>query len=960
MRNEHSLSTHNQEQARLLKALRESELLRELSELLASSLDTPTILQVLARRTAEVCEVGRCSVWLLDEKQHQLIPSAYYFAATNVKKKVLESASRVWPHSTLPFDDPLFQRLQLGNGLLFVEDLRLEAGMQQIARDFSVRSILLVALLRENRPLGILTLDNLSAMSPISREQQQLARAIGQQAAVAIDNARLYQQARDERSRAERLIERAQSIYQVATAVNAGEPLPSIMEMATGHLLHGLNVKSVAIVLLEKQTLTLATHTHSPPPQVAPALISNVPHLQATLKKGAPLFLNAQQLEGSWWQQLLLENVLLVPLLAGSQPSVVQPGKKIGQRSVGFVLLNYGQDVVAPSPGQQAFAQDIAAQCALAVEKAQMLTAMHHASALAHEQAQTLSAVFNAMTEGIIVFNMEGQIILSNELSTQFVHATRNDKKRLVAYLQNNQAFTLAGEPIAKENFALVRALRGEYIHAERFLTIQPDGSEQAVEINVVPLFDSEERQIGIVSAFRDITEQMRVEKRIRRALEALLNAAQVVSGITTIQEILFRILSMTMETFSIERGVVLLYDQTQQDFTLLLESGFQTTDIQHWLSQQRRWLVPEDSRYLSLHTQLMENHSTMVSEEIFDEESQRYQQTLILAAPIMQNQRLLGVMLLDRSSSHPAVNEQDEEMYHREMPLPQPIRSFHAWDTAIIEGIMQLAGLAIEQARWQHEVEIARTNEATMRESNALKDEFLAFTAHEFRTPLTVILTHSQMMARLINKSPAVPNELKERLKESTSSIQEQTRQLTNIVNAFLEVTQLNRGQINLLTEVLNLEDVIREAIETASATSALHTLSYTVAPSSVPYLLMGDRARLLQIFGNLLQNAIKYSPQGGPICIELSQPQDGDGRNVIEVSIADKGVGVPADALPFLFDRFYRAPNIKSSQARGIGLGLYLVAEFLRMHDGCIRVESAGIEGEGTCFTLTLPLHE
>ncbi len=131
----------------------------------------------------------------------------------------------------------------------------------------------------------------------------------------------------------------------------------------------------------------------------------------------------------------------------------------------------------------------------------------------------------------------------------------------------------------------------------------------------------------------------------------------------------------------------------------------------------------------------------------------------------------------------------------------------------------------------------------------------------------------------------------------------------------------------------------------------------SYHITQSDTPYFVRGDSARLQQIFANLLQNAIKYSPLGGPITIFLSQRQEKDDKYV-EIRIQDRGIGIPPDAQPHLFERFYRAPNSIGSKARGVGLGLYVVAEFVRLHGGTIHVESSGVVGEGSCFIVTLPL--
>ncbi len=523
---------------------------------------------------------------------------------------------------------------------------------------------------------------------------------------------------------------------------------------------------------------------------------------------------------------------------------------------------------------------------------------------------------------------MEGKVIISNDIASRFIDLTRNAKKQLETYLQNNQAYTMYGQPITKEDFPLMRALHGEYTRGERFMIRHNNGEEHAVEVNIVPLLNDDAWQIGTVSAFRDITESMRVERRIRLALDTMLHAAQAISGITDVKEILEHMLAMALTALNSERGAVQLYDQGTQMFTPLLSIGIPLEEEAAWQAEQKRWLISDDKRYSGIHAQLMHGHVILISAETQLEQRDMYYRTMILSAPIMHNKRLLGIMMIDRSSSYRKKSDQ-EQMSVSTQPLTA--LEFSPWDMAVVEGIAQFAGLAIEQTRWQQEAEVARTNEATMRESNELKDEVLAITAHEFRTPLTVILAHSQMMIRLLRKAGDVTPELKGRLQESISFIEEQTRQLTNIVNTFLEVTRLNRGQVSLIQEEINLEAIVREVVAYHAATSTIHQISYQITPQAHPYLLEGDKARILQIFGNLLQNALKYSPLGGPITISLTQCINIVGKTVIEVRITDRGIGVPKDAQAYLFERFYRAPNIQGSQTRGVGLGLYVVAEIL-----------------------------
>ncbi len=959
MPGESSLYTSNQEHLQLLKALRESELLRELSELLASSLDPTHILQVLVRRTTEVCEVERCAVWLLDSARGIFLSSAYHLSASHINPQDVQKADKAWYSSSLPLDDPVIYRLLAQNGMLTSADLREEqsAPFQKLAKKFLARSVLLVALVREGRPVGMMSLDNPGRDRTFSEEQQQLARSIGQQAAVAIDNAQLYQQAQKERSRAERLTSRAQSIYAVATTVNSGKDLASVLETAVQHLVRGAEAEGAAIALLDADTLRFASAVGLNPPRMGIKL-HDLPNCHTATTNGSIVFVKSEQVDGiekDWYRQIGLEHTLIVPLMVGMQSHHKRRITDDTQHThcAGLLFVSYPPSQRQPSQGQYAFAQDIATQCVLAIEKKRILDEAHQAAALATERANTFDAVLNAMNEGILVVDMEGQIIVNNSTAAHFLGLPLQSTEPLVTFLQRQQHSTLDGRPLPTEDFPIVRALRGIAIRGERFITRRADGSERAVEVNIVPLFDDEAQKIGLVCAFRDVTEQVRVDRRIRTVLDALLHAAEIVSGVSDVKEILHRILAMTLQALNCERGVVQRYDHASESFTPLLSIGFSADEGAQWQKEQKRWLMPEDGDYAGFHAELLAGHATLVNEEQCPEHPNAFHDTMILAAPITHNNHLLGVMMLDRSP-HVRLENRSQEMGARR----EPKRGFNVWDIAVVAGIAQFAGLAIEQTRWQQEAKIARTNEATMRETNALKDEFLAITAHEFRTPLTIILAHNQMMARVLRRLPN--QDAFNKLYESMNSIETQAHLLTNIVGTFLEVTQLNRGQVTLNQEVFDLEEIVEESVISNGATSTLHNISYTIAPVERPYFVHGDRARLLQIFANLLQNAIKYSPPGSPITITLSQRSSLEEKTMIEVSIEDKGIGVPPEAQAHLFERFYRAPNIAGGQTRGVGLGLYVVAEILHLHGGEIHVESSGIVGEGSHFIFTLPLLE
>src|SRR5947199_1400794 len=295
--------TGEQERQRLLTALRESEILRELAELLASSLDLNSILQVLTQRTTEVCEVERCSVWLLDGTREVFRPAAYHLSSPKIHPKSVKAADHILHHESVVLDDPEIYHLLKEKGMVVLDDLLARPRAQAVAETFLVRSVLLVALKREGRIVGMLSLDDPGKVRTFSSEQQQLARAIGQQAALAIDNAQLYQQARTERKRAERLIERAQALNQVALTANSGEDLAVVLEIATHHLVRGLNAACGAIIVLENDMLHLVSHTQQEQASLLSETsdensirLSDLPSCSKAATTGIPLFITGKHI----------------------------------------------------------------------------------------------------------------------------------------------------------------------------------------------------------------------------------------------------------------------------------------------------------------------------------------------------------------------------------------------------------------------------------------------------------------------------------------------------------------------------------------------------------------------------------------------------------------------------------------------------------------------------------------
>lgn len=223
--------------------------------------------------------------------------------------------------------------------------------------------------------------------------------------------------------------------------------------------------------------------------------------------------------------------------------------------------------------------------------------------------------------------------------------------------------------------------------------------------------------------------------------------------------------------------------------------------------------------------------------------------------------------------------------------------------------------------------------------EVDQMKSEFVSTVSHELRTPLASVLGFTELM---LNR------ELKpERKTKYLQTIYNEAKRLTALINDFLDVQRMESGKQTYEKKYIDLLPALKKTIEHQEINAA-HTITFTVDMDEA--VIMGDRVKVEQVFTNLLNNSIKYSPDGGEIHVKVSST---DGR--IKVAVIDHGLGIPKDALPNLFQKFYRVDNSDRRRIGGTGLGLSIVEEIVKAHGGSIAVES--VYGEGSMFTIEFP---
>jgi signal transduction histidine kinase/CheY-like chemotaxis protein len=232
---------------------------------------------------------------------------------------------------------------------------------------------------------------------------------------------------------------------------------------------------------------------------------------------------------------------------------------------------------------------------------------------------------------------------------------------------------------------------------------------------------------------------------------------------------------------------------------------------------------------------------------------------------------------------------------------------------------------------------------EAALRNADRMKDQFLATLAHELRNPLAPLTTGLALLKR--NDSDP---QMRTRMREL---MERQLKQMVRLIDDLLEVSRITRGKFELRRHVITLTSVARQAVEACESTLASkhHTLVVHIPEQAL--WVNADAARLIQVVVNLLNNAGRYTPPNGRI--ELSVKDSGD---QVAIEVADNGIGIDPTQQQAVFDMFVQVDDSLERGAAGLGIGLTIARELVRLHGGTLSLASAGL-GQGTTFTVALP---
>ncbi|HVS32446.1 MAG TPA: ATP-binding protein [Thermoanaerobaculia bacterium] len=537
-------------------------------------------------------------------------------------------------------------------------------------------------------------------------------------------------------------------------------------------------------------------------------------------------------------------------------------------------------------------------------------------------------------TEAMIAGMVDGVMLVDGEGKTLFVNAAgenllgRSDigvpifKHAEVYRLRSEQ-----GRPLAEKELPAAQALgTGRAVQDVTVLVKREDG-DVAISMSATPLREGG-KTAGVVVTFRDITQRQRLEEAMQLQAERaqiLADAGAFFSSNIDPVWVTQAIAERTAEVLGDWAAVILKTgDGKEMRVASIYHRDMASLGLAWSYIYRQPLTVGEGiigqviaTGYPSLTTNLG-NTAHAIPKDMTSYHAPAMQLASLLVLPLGTRRETLGALVI-------AANDPDRAMTDENLPLA--------------EILAERAALAIENARLYTEQVDARRK---VEDLSRLKDEFLSIASHELRTPVTSIKGYTQLAKTLIRENDLGTSE------EYLDIALDQIDRMSRLILELLDVSRIETGRLEIRREPIRWMSFVRDVVNRHH--TAVSDRRFHMSVSDETKIVNGDRDRLEQVLGNLLENAVKYSPDGSEVFVSVEDKGDH-----ITTSVCDRGIGIPADELNQVFERFHRGRKVSSTNYGGLGLGLYITRQIIERHSGSIWVESK--EGFGTTFYFTLP---
>ena len=415
---------------------------------------------------------------------------------------------------------------------------------------------------------------------------------------------------------------------------------------------------------------------------------------------------------------------------------------------------------------------------------------------------------------------------------------------------------------------------------------------------------------LQVAIALKNSTLFEDARKRLNQ-IELVNEVAGRLNRTLELEELLNSAAEAIQKTFNYFDVTIFLSNSERDELTLVAHSGSYIDFLPHGYMQKLSqgivgWVVTRGEKVLANDVSLDPRYQAYIYHSTNSE----------LAVPIKVDGEVVGVLNVEDTKLH----------------------AFDDTDATVLETLCEQIGVAIKKARLYDELKRANMK---LTELDKMKSEFLGIVSHDFRSPLASIV----LAAKSLLRNEEVGRN--ERLSEYLSIIMDQANRLAQLAEDTLSITRMEAGRLTYYFKIVNVAHLIQDAIAMVRIPRRC-TLALEIDPE-VSYI-KGDPTKLRQVIQNLVSNAVKYSPNGGRVCIRVSEFASDE----LIVTVSDEGIGIPSDQVNRLFKKFSRVDTPEAGEIKGSGLGLWICKEIVRAHGGRIAVESE--LGKGSTFRFTL----